>query len=120
MDDATERRGEPCVHRTHGEAAAVLAALGLVNRAYALLWRGLADAPEERQASATAYVEQSLGVNGLLNGQSEDLHYGGWTDGRRSPQQRVLRIRNDRPLNLLVKMRVWYFRLFQYKAGLAG
>ncbi len=87
MDDARERRGAPCVHRTHGEAAAVLAALGLVTRAYALLWRGLADAPGERQASATAYVEQSLGVNGLLNGQSEDLHYAGWPDGRRSPQQ---------------------------------
>ena len=87
MDDATERRGEPCVHRTHGEAAAVLAALGLVNRAYALLWRGLAGSTAEQQSQAGAYVERCLGVNGLLNGQSEDLHYPSLPKNRRSPQQ---------------------------------
>ena len=86
MDDATERRGEPCVHRTHGEAAAVLAALGLVNRAYALLWRGLAESPAERQALAGTYVEECLGVNGLLNGQSEDLHYASLRSDRQSPE----------------------------------
>jgi len=87
MDDATERRGEPCVHRTHGEAAAVLAALGLVNRAYALLWRGLAGSTAEQQSQAGTYVEKCLGVNGLLNGQSEDLHYPSLPKNRRSPQQ---------------------------------
>ena len=87
MDDATERRGEPCVHRIQGEAAAVLAALGLVNRAYALLWQGLAGSPENRQAIAGAYVEKCLGVSGLLNGQSEDLHYASLPKSRRSPQK---------------------------------
>ena len=74
MDNATERRGEPCVHRIQGEAATVLAALALVSRAYALLWQGFADLPSDRQALAGDYVEKCLGVNGLLNGQSEDLH----------------------------------------------
>jgi geranylgeranyl diphosphate synthase, type II len=87
MDDATERRGEPCVHRTHGEAAAILAALGLVSRAYALLWQGLAGLPTGHQALAGAYVEGCLGVNGLLNGQSEDLHYASLPNYRRSPQK---------------------------------
>jgi geranylgeranyl pyrophosphate synthase len=87
MDDAAERRGEPCVHRTHGEAAAMLAALGLVNRAYALLWRGMAESPAGRQSQAGAYVEECLGVGGLLNGQSEDLHYGQLAANRRSPQK---------------------------------
>jgi len=36
MDDATERRGVSCVHFEFGEAEAILAALALINRAYAL------------------------------------------------------------------------------------
>jgi len=87
MDDATQRRGEPCVHRSHGEAAAVLAALGLVNRAYALLWSGLADSTPEQQSAAGNYVEKCLGVGGVLNGQSQDLHYAGGAGNRPSPQQ---------------------------------
>jgi geranylgeranyl pyrophosphate synthase len=87
MDDASERRGEPCVHQVHGEAAAVLAALGLVNRAYALLWRGLVGSPADAQARATAYTERCLGVYGLLNGQSEDLHYRQLPAARQSPQK---------------------------------
>jgi geranylgeranyl diphosphate synthase, type II len=87
MDDAAERRGRHCVHHTHGEAAAVLAALGLVSRAYALLWQGMADSPPDRQALAGSYVEKCLGVNGLLNGQSEDLHYVNLPKYRRSPQK---------------------------------
>jgi geranylgeranyl diphosphate synthase type II len=87
MDNAKERRGEPCVHRIQGEAAAVLAALGLVSRAYALLWQGLEGLPTDRQSLAGAYVEKCLGVDGLLNGQSEDLHYASLPKYRRSPQK---------------------------------
>jgi len=87
MDDATQRRGEPCVHRSHGEAAAMLAALGLVNRAYALLWSGLAGSTPEQQSAAGDYVEKCLGVEGVLNGQSQDLHYASRTGNRPSPQQ---------------------------------
>ena len=87
MDDATERRGGPCVHRVHGEAAAMLAALGLVNRAYALLWQGLADCPSDRQTRAVDCVEQCLGVTGLLNGQSQDLNYLDLPEHRRWPEK---------------------------------
>jgi geranylgeranyl diphosphate synthase type II len=75
MDNAMERRGVPCVHFEFGEAAAILTALALINRAYALSWRAVSAAPRECQSRAMAYIELLLGVSGLLNGQSLDLHY---------------------------------------------
>lgn len=75
MDDAVERRGVPCVHVEFGEASAILSALALINRAYALVWRAVADSPRERRHELMDYVEKRLGVEGLLNGQSLDLHY---------------------------------------------
>ncbi len=75
MDDATERRGVPCVHLQYGDSGAILAALALVNRAYALTWRAVAAGAHDRQRRAMEYVECHLGVDGLLNGQSMDLHY---------------------------------------------
>ena len=75
MDNATERRGVPCVHFAYGEAGAILTALALINRAYALSWRAAAAASRQCQTQALAYIEQRLGVEGLLNGQSLDLHY---------------------------------------------
>lgn len=83
MDDARERRGRPCAHRAHGEAAAILGALAFINRAYALLWRALGDAPAQRRQSAARHVEHCLGVSGVLDGQSLDLHFG---ESDRSPQ----------------------------------
>ncbi len=76
MDDAAERRGSTCVHRAHGESQAILVALALINRAYALLWRTIAVAARCDHLRAFAYVEQNLGTEGLLNGQSLDLNYG--------------------------------------------
>jgi geranylgeranyl pyrophosphate synthase len=75
MDNASERRGVPCVHLAYGEAGAILAALALINRAYALSWRAVSGASPRVQSRALAYIEQCLGVEGLLNGQSLDLHY---------------------------------------------
>lgn len=76
MDDAATRRNAPCVHRVHGEAATVLAALALINRAYGFLWRSVAGLDACVQKRALEYLEAQLGVAGLLNGQSLDLHYG--------------------------------------------
>jgi geranylgeranyl pyrophosphate synthase len=75
MDNAIDRRGSACVHVPFGEASAILAALALINRAYALAWKALARCPRGDRAEAMAYLEQRLGVNGLLNGQSLDLNY---------------------------------------------
>ena len=70
-----ERRGVPCVHFEYGEAEAILSALALINRAYALIWRAVATVSREAQQRAMDYIEKLLGVHGLLNGQSLDLHY---------------------------------------------
>jgi geranylgeranyl pyrophosphate synthase len=75
MDNARERRGVPCAHLVFGQAGAILAALALINRAYALTWRTVASVPQGEQARAQSYIEQCLGVEGVLNGQSLDLHY---------------------------------------------
>jgi geranylgeranyl pyrophosphate synthase len=75
MDNALERRGAPCTHLVFGEEGAILTALALINRAYALTWRAVAGCPQHRQAGALSFIERSLGVEGVLNGQSLDLHY---------------------------------------------
>jgi geranylgeranyl pyrophosphate synthase len=75
MDNASERRGAPCVHIVFGESGAILTALAFINRAYALCWRAASGSTPACQASALSYLEKRLGVEGLLNGQSLDLHY---------------------------------------------
>jgi geranylgeranyl pyrophosphate synthase len=75
MDNAYKRRGVPCIHFAFGEAGAILTALALINRAYALSWQAVSVTSPQTQSSALAYIEQCLGVEGLLNGQSLDLHY---------------------------------------------
>jgi geranylgeranyl diphosphate synthase, type II len=75
MDNALERRGAPCTHLVFGEEGAILTALALINRAYALTWQAVSGCPQHRQARALAFIERSLGVDGVLNGQSLDLHY---------------------------------------------
>ena len=84
MDNATHRRGAVCLHGTHGEGTTILTALALINRAYALIWRSMAAAPGANHVRATDYVERHLGLGGILDGQSRDLHYsdeGGTRDG---------------------------------------
>ncbi|NJM12209.1 MAG: hypothetical protein HC889_10265 [Synechococcaceae cyanobacterium SM1_2_3] len=61
MDDAEERRGHPCPHKVHGESAAILGALALINRGYALLWKVLSRLPRQRRHRAAELVESCLG-----------------------------------------------------------
>jgi geranylgeranyl pyrophosphate synthase len=75
MDDAAERRGRPCPHLMHGEAAATLGALALITRAYALLWEAIGNGPESRRGAAAALVGDCLGVAGILDGQARDVHF---------------------------------------------
>lgn len=88
MDDATERRGRPCPHMTHGEGPAVLGALALINRAYGLLWSVLARLEPERAGRAAALVEECLGATGILDGQARDLAF----EPARSGADDVLRV----------------------------
>lgn len=75
MDDARERRGHPCAHLRHGEAAAMLGALALINQGYHLLWRVFARLPAARGAAASRLVNECLGLRGILDGQARDLHF---------------------------------------------
>jgi geranylgeranyl pyrophosphate synthase len=84
MDDATTRRGLPCVHTTHGEATAILASLALINRAYALAGFAFAELPLAIRLLATACLDGCLGVAGLVGGQAADLRYGETCGGARS------------------------------------
>jgi geranylgeranyl diphosphate synthase type II len=87
MDDALERRGAPCIHVEFGEAEAILTALALINKAYALTWRAVAGCGPDHQFAALTYVEQYLGVGGLLNGQSMDLHYASLSHGLQTTER---------------------------------
>ncbi|MDG2520613.1 polyprenyl synthetase family protein [Caulobacter segnis] len=72
MDDADERRGEPSVHRAYGEDVAVLAGVGLLNEAYAVIAR--ADTlPQTARVEMIAVLSRCVGVNGLIGGQDRDL-----------------------------------------------
>lgn len=84
MDDATVRRGLPCVHRRHGEATAILTALALITRAYALVAEALAQQPQRVRAEITACLDRCLGVAGLVGGQAWDL---GFSQSASSPRQ---------------------------------
>jgi geranylgeranyl diphosphate synthase type II len=72
MDDATLRRGKPTLHKVAGEANAILAAVGLLNSAYALIQEALA-LKERARVRATATLAGAIGVSGLIGGQVADL-----------------------------------------------
>jgi geranylgeranyl diphosphate synthase type II len=73
MDDAGFRRGLPSNHRVYGEATAILAAIGLMNRAYGVVAACDTTSLESRVA-ATDILYNAIGAGGLVGGQEEDLH----------------------------------------------
>jgi geranylgeranyl diphosphate synthase, type II len=75
MDDAQMRRGVPCVHTIYGESVAMLTALAFVNRAYALIWTETSKLLPRLARDITGFVEECLGVNGVLAGQCRDLNF---------------------------------------------
>jgi geranylgeranyl pyrophosphate synthase len=81
MDDASERRGQPSIHVEFGESGAILTALALINRAYALIWKSVSGSASAQQNRALEYIERYLGIGGLLNGQSMDLNYASLRNG---------------------------------------
>ncbi len=76
MDDAALRRGQPAIHVQYGEDVAVLASVALLSRAFCVL----ADAPAIPATIRTRLVASlacTVGTQGLVRGQFEDLHGGG-------------------------------------------
>lgn len=87
MDDSLQRRGRSSLHVVHGEAVAILSALGLVNRAYALVDDAYQTESQDTRASARELIEAALGARGILEGQALDLRPG---PGANAPRE-VLR-----------------------------
>lgn len=75
MDDAELRRGLPCLHRTYGESTAILTALSLINRAYALVQRAFLLESAAVREQACELVDSALGAAGILCGQAWDLRF---------------------------------------------
>ena len=72
MDDAELRRGRPATHRAFGEATAILAAFGLLNRAFEILAMDPA-IPEKVRSEVARRLGAALGTDGLIAGQALDL-----------------------------------------------
>jgi len=69
----------------HGEAVAQLAALALINRAYALCGEVFSEQPRVVRREAQRAIDLVLGPSGLLGGQSRDLHFAPGRAGDREP-----------------------------------
>ena len=75
MDDAALRRGRPTVHRAFGESVALLAALALLNRAYALVAEAAHRLSLRRYTAEDVvhHLAAAIGSDGLIGGQALDL-----------------------------------------------
>jgi geranylgeranyl diphosphate synthase, type II len=75
MDDAALRRGRPTVHRAFGESVALLAALALLNRAYALVAEAAHRLSPRRYTAEDVvhHLAAAIGSDGLIGGQALDL-----------------------------------------------
>ena len=73
MDDSGVRRGLPANHIVFGEGTAILAAIGLMNRAFAVA-AGDQTMSAAARLAVTATLAWSIGEDGLIAGQEQDLH----------------------------------------------
>jgi geranylgeranyl diphosphate synthase type II len=75
MDNAMLRRGKPTIHVQFGEDVAILAAIGLLSRAFGILAAAREIAPAIR-ARLVARLSETIGDQGLVKGQFLDLRGG--------------------------------------------
>jgi len=82
MDNAVLRRGRPTIHRHFGEDVAMLAAVGLLSRAFGVVAAAPGIAPAVRN-ELVGVLAAAIGPQGLVKGQCQDLREGA---GARSPE----------------------------------
>jgi geranylgeranyl diphosphate synthase type II len=75
MDNAMLRRGRPTIHRHFGEDVALLAAIGLLSRAFGVVAAAPGIAPAVR-AELVGVLSAAIGPQGLVKGQCQDLRDG--------------------------------------------
>lgn len=75
MDDAHLRRGRETTHRVYGEDTAILAAMALLNRAYAVVVEATQRLHLKRWATEDLvhHLADAIGIHGLIGGQALDL-----------------------------------------------
>jgi geranylgeranyl diphosphate synthase type II len=89
MDDARLRRGRAALHLIYGEGLALLAALALLNQAYALL----AERCEARSGTDRLIAEAArcIGTDGMIGGQAADIDIRAYRDGSPALASRQLK-----------------------------
>ncbi|WP_109513610.1 polyprenyl synthetase family protein [Pseudomonas ovata] len=83
MDDAKLRRGRPTVHLKFGQDVAILTAVALLSRAFAVV-AGIQDLPAATRTQLVEVLANAVGMQGLVRGQFQDLREG---QGERSAEQ---------------------------------
>ena len=78
MDNAELRRGKPTLHRTYGEATAILTAIGLISEATRIVAE-LPGVTDDRRLQLVAILNRAIGFEGLSSGQELDLN--GFAEG---------------------------------------
>ena len=76
MDNAQLRRGKPAIHVAYGEDVTILASVALLSRAFGVLAAAQDIAPITR-TRLVARLAETIGTQGLVRGQFEDLHGAG-------------------------------------------
>ena len=72
MDDADMRRGLPATHRRYGQDVAILAAVALLNHAFAVIGQSPTFDPATSVKMVRA-LSSAVGLDGLVAGQESDL-----------------------------------------------
>ena len=92
MDDANLRRNRRALHLVYGEGLAVLAAVALLNQAYALLTRAaVEDAMGGGTAALLEEAARAVGADGMIGGQAVDLELQAAGAGERALASRDLK-----------------------------
>lgn len=73
MDAATLRRGRKANHLVFGEDMAILAAVALLNRAFAVLTAEESHLPVRTRSELVSLLAEAIGSNGVIAGQVADL-----------------------------------------------
>ncbi len=79
MDNALLRRGRPTIHVQFGEDVTILAAVALLSRAFGIL-AAAQDVPPAVRARLVARLAETVGTQGLVQGQFLDLRGGRGTE----------------------------------------
>ncbi len=89
MDNAMQRRGMPTIHRQYGESVAILAAIGLLSRAFGVIAEAQS-LPHAFKTQAVTELSSAVGMQGLVQGQYRDL-----VEGKQARSAEAILLTND-------------------------